>query len=391
MARYEVSVIYDGEFRRVQISPSTIDYLRPGDIIYFNNDGFASDLRVLNYDVDDWLTNDSVVGAGEYLHRKNSGEGKTDYVTIRTNGYTTSLKTITRAKDTYPDSFSFGDASNLNPKGLYSKSVTISGINAPTPVSVSSSLNAGLALMENGKIKRIQNAVENGDVVTVYYNAPDDYDKSDTINVHIGSRSDAFTVRTKKWPEPEQVINFDNSLPISLKDAGDFYGYKGSHPRLTDYYRGGGLVPSIQQNAHIPTSGRIKLSDLEDSASALYFIYKPPSQRDMKNTLDDAQTIALAWDFIDDYMVGYGNTAKDIEYRYTVSRDDGLPDFKLISKSGSPGSWSEDNTWVSVRATCPRNTERAYRGTLHIHVKNKYDSSLYITANVSYDLIFYGP
>jgi hypothetical protein len=47
---------------------------------------------------------------------------------------------------------------------------------------------------------------------------------------------------------------------ISLGDIRDEFG--GSNPvRLSDYYRGGGLVPDIFNNGSVPTSGPIKVSD----------------------------------------------------------------------------------------------------------------------------------
>ncbi len=392
MARYDVTVEYNGENRTVRVQPSVIDYLRPGDIIYFNGIGIADDLRVLNYDTADWVTKDSVVGDGEYLHRRHSGEGKTDYVTIRTNGYTGSLKTVTRAKDTYPDSYNFYSQTDRNPKGLYSQTKTITGINYATRATLSSSLNAYFLVGSNQK-PSTSTMVENGDSLTIYYNAPDDYDKKEFVYVDVGGREDNFSVQTRKWPIVDQVINFPHSGRISLRDVGEFFGWNGSHPNLTEYYRGGGLVPSILQNEHIPKSGKLRLSDMEGSASALYFLYRPPTKRAMRNVLSSGGTESLVWDFTNEYMVGYGATANDLEYRYTITRDDSLGngDFTFTSRTGSPGSWHRDNTWVRVQAYGPRNRENIYSGTLTVHVRNRQDHSLAISTTVSWDIVFYGP
>lgn len=56
---------------------------------------------------------------------------------------------------------------------------------------------------------------------------------------------------------------------IRFSDIRDEFG--GSNPvRLSDYYRGGALVPDTSANSGVPTSGAIKLSDFY-GASALVF------------------------------------------------------------------------------------------------------------------------
>jgi hypothetical protein len=56
-----------------------------------------------------------------------------------------------------------------------------------------------------------------------------------------------------------------SSGAISLGDLQTFFG--GTSPAsLSEYYRGGGLVPDIPENSGIPTSGVITLADFYDSA-----------------------------------------------------------------------------------------------------------------------------
>jgi hypothetical protein len=51
---------------------------------------------------------------------------------------------------------------------------------------------------------------------------------------------------------------------ISLLNLQNFFG--GSNPAsLSEYYRGGGLVPNITENSAIPTSGTISLSNFYNS------------------------------------------------------------------------------------------------------------------------------
>tara|TARA_R110000782_G_scaffold225926_1_gene312760 strand:+ start:7 stop:552 length:546 start_codon:yes stop_codon:yes gene_type:complete len=57
-----------------------------------------------------------------------------------------------------------------------------------------------------------------------------------------------------------------SSAPISITDISDEFG--GDLPdSLTEYYRGGGLVPDTTANASVPTSGAISLTDFFGSSS----------------------------------------------------------------------------------------------------------------------------
>lgn len=61
-----------------------------------------------------------------------------------------------------------------------------------------------------------------------------------------------------------------SSGEISLGDIQTEFG--GSNPiSISEYYKGGGLVPDTIVNSSIPTSGTIKLSDLYEGSSAPEF------------------------------------------------------------------------------------------------------------------------
>lgn len=55
-------------------------------------------------------------------------------------------------------------------------------------------------------------------------------------------------------------MTIKSSGTISIQDIVDEFGGDAPHS-LTEYYRGGGRVPDIPQNDHIPTSGTISLTD----------------------------------------------------------------------------------------------------------------------------------
>ena len=143
----------------------------------------------------------------------------------------------------------------------------------------------------------------------------------------------------------------------------------------------------------------LRISDLYDTASALYFIYKPPDKADRANTLDGSKTLELAWDILNDYNVGYGELARYLEYRYTFTSSNadlqyttGSPsDVAIHSSRGAPATWHQDNGKVWLRVTAPQNVERHYQGTLTIYCRNAIDTSLVITKTVSWSMFFYGP
>lgn len=64
--------------------------------------------------------------------------------------------------------------------------------------------------------------------------------------------------------EKASNINLSAGLAISLNDIQNFFG--GTSPvDITEYYRGGGLVPDIPQNSNIPTTGEITLENFYDA------------------------------------------------------------------------------------------------------------------------------
>ncbi|MDQ7043937.1 MAG: glycosyl hydrolase family 28-related protein [Sulfurimonas sp.] len=157
------------------------------------------------------------VSSGSY-YRINSGTYTEDNGTIR-NGNTvqvlhisseysnTSVSTIlsindvngtftstTTLKDTRPDTFSFSDEENVMRYGLIeSNETTISGINSPTPVSITAGsyyrINGGLYTDYNGTLT-------NGDTVQVRHVSSVDFNTSISTTLTIGGVDGVFTSTT---------------------------------------------------------------------------------------------------------------------------------------------------------------------------------------------------
>lgn len=405
MANYNViiQVFDDSEVQGVYFAPTTLDFLQPGDTVTFNTTGGYS-ATISNFSSSIWTNTSNLYGSGTKTVKAGVANGTVTYVTASAAGYSNSLKCTINAADENPDPFGLTNQYNIDPKALVEMPVIkISGINKNTGGSISGTGSKEVYFTKNNKPRKYTNTnISNGDQITIYVEAEYDYNEmSRTITFTVGDRTETFVVVTRKWPLPEQVINIGLSSPdnIALKaHVATFFGGE-TQPRLTDYLRGGGLVPSIQQNEHVPTNPPIRLTDLYDTASALYFIFKPPNKIGNANTLQSGKTIQLLWNIVDDYNVGYGKLAEYLEYRYTFTSDgselsngNGSPsDVTIASSTGNPGTWSQNNGEVWLTASAPTYSERFYKGTLTIYCRNAIDTSLVISRTVTWVMFFYGP
>lgn len=405
MATYNVNitVVNEAEFGGVNFVPSELPYLQPGDVVNFNATGGANP-TIYDFSSTFWTNSSNIYGSGSKTVKSGVSAGTYDFIVANASGYTRQMKCTVDQQDSTPDPFGLTNKTNIDPKALVKVGrVDITGINTEVTASVSGSGSRALYFTKGYKPRQYTSTtVEDGDYITIYAEAEYDYNEMvRNITLTVGGRSQTVQIVTRKWPLPEQVINMGISAPedIALRaHVATFFGGE-SQPRLTDYLRGGGLVPSIQQNAHVPTSPPIRLTDLYDTSSALYFIYKPPDKAASKNTSQSGQTIELVWDVVTDYNVGYGKLAEYLEYRYTFTSDgselsngNGSPsDVTINSTTGNPGTWSQNNGEVWLRASAPFYSERFYKGTLTIYCRNAIDTSLVISRTVTWVMFFFGP
>lgn len=400
MANFTVHISYDSEFRRVTALPSSLEYVKAGDTVTFSGGSFSGFSSA-------YWTSSANLGSSGGTKTVKSGitSGATTSITGIAGGRGTVAERTARipisfgARDSYPDAFGISNITNADPKALIlTPAITVSGINTEVGVSASSSSGGMAQVFVNRKDKppRSYNQVKSGDKVYLRIEAAPDYMQNVTVTVTIGTRTESFTIYNRHYPLIDQLILIGtNTTPISMRNTVvDFFGSNSTSPRLTDYLRGGGLVPSIEHNLRVPTSTPIRLTDLLGSASALYFRFRPPSKFSISNTMQSAQTRTLTWDIENEYNVGYGELAKELEYRYVITRLDNLSDSISISTSTSTGygSWSQGNRSISITASSRTSAvEKLFSGTLTVYVRNAVDTSIVISQEVSWDIIFVGP
>lgn len=405
MATYNVNVqvIDEREFGSIAFVPSSLDFLQPGDVVNFNSSGGAN-VTISQFSSTMWTNTSNIYNSGSKTVKSGVPNGTEDIILAQGAGYSRSYTIKVDQADTTPDPFGLTNKYNVDPKALvHLGTFRVNGINKGVTASITGSGSKKAYFTVNYKpAQYTSKAVSQGDYITVYAEAEYDYEEmSRSVSMTVGSRTETIQIVTRKWPLPEQVINLGISAPQDLylkQHIATFFGGE-SQPRLTDYLRGGGLVPSIQQNENVPKTPPIKITDLYDTASALYFIYKPPDKRESENTLNGGKTIELLWNVVDDYNVGYGKLAEYLEYRYEFTSDgselangNGSPsDVTISSTTGSPATWSQNNGAVWLTASAPSYSERHYKGTLTIFCRNAIDTSLVISRTVNWSMFFFGP
>lgn len=405
VAKVETVPVGDGlpDRKNYTISPQAISFLQAGDRVNFSSDGTTFKFRY--FDNGFWTNTSDIVGSGYKIVASGLAQDATDNILIYDNNTITDIdfNVTHKTVDTTPNQFNFPDRTNIDPKAQVVSFAQITGFNTAVQATVSATGSGyfGFRNAGSGQLKT-SGWVSPNETIVVVVEAPHDYEAlTRTVTVTIGGVTDTFKVVTRQWPLPEQVYHMGISAPQDLylrQHIATFFGGE-YEPLLSDYLRGGGLVPSIQENEHVPRSLPIHITDLYDTASALYFLFKPPDKGEGANTLDGGKTLSLAWDILTDYTVGYGELSRYLEYRYTFTSSNeelqhttGSPsDVTIHSSRGAPGTWHQDNGKVWLTVTAPQNVERWYKGTITIYCRNAIDTSLVISRTVDWSMFFYGP
>jgi hypothetical protein len=125
---------------------------------------------------------------------------------------------------------------------------------------------------------------------------------------------------------------------LSLNDIQTEFG--GSNPILiTEYYRGGGLVPDIAANSSVPTSGQISLSNFYNATNADYI----PAAFDITTTSASGETPVSA----DSNQISITGINTSITLNFGTSN-------AAITHSG-PGGSGFANVTVYVNGTAANN------------------------------------
>jgi len=231
----------------------------------------------------------------------------------------------------------------------------------------------------------------------VYVYAPLNYDISANVTARYHDKRDSVTFFTKEFPDPEQIIEFPvKTGEIRMSQVRQFFGFGGSHPNLKEYVRGGGYVPSLKRNEHVPKSTPIRLTDLRNTVGALYFIYKPFKKEVAADTSNSSATAVLVYNMGEEAPVGYGSFAKDLDYRFIVTRTDTDRDYTITAEGGVVTTsnpldtgWRGGNSYIKLSYRADKGEERYFRGTIRMIIRNALDHSRQIETTVEWAMFTY--
>lgn len=229
-----------------------------------------------------------------------------------------------------------------------------------------------------------------------YVHAPLGYDVSTNVTARYHDKRDSITLSTKEFPTPEQVIEFPvKTGEIRMSQVRQFFGFGGSYPNLKEYVRGGGYVPSLERNKHVPKSTPIRLTDLRNTIGALYFIYKPSRKEVAADTTNGPATVVLVYNMGEEAPVGYGSFAKDLDYRFIVTRTDTDLDYPIkiegtttTSRSFDTG-WRGGNSYLKLSYSASKSEERYFKGAIRMIIRNALDHSKQIETTVEWSMFTY--
>lgn len=293
--------------------------------------------------------------------------------------------------DTTPNAFDLGaNLSNATPSSEYtSATVTIAGINSPTPVSITN----GVFRVGTGGAWTTSTFINVGDRLTVKVSSSAAFGATVTATLNVGGVTDTFSVTNMADPASSGIgIPSGIVSPVSLLAVKAFFGGDG---RLSSYlkYPGGSLVPSILGNENIPTALPLNLSNFAGAKTALYFSTYPKYKSASKDTTQAGGTLQVTWRLNTEYFMGYGaGIWSALEYKFSMTYDNpSNPINATLYSDAGIDVWSKLNTSVWVMASSGTYTEASVRGKVTIYARHPNSPSLVITAVVPFDIDFYGP
>lgn len=132
-----------------------------------------------------------------YLRLPSSGSGSTARTATITIGSISDSMTVTTAAstDTTPNAFSFSDVTGADTLSVYTDTVTITGINAQTTATITTSDNATFKV-NNGSFSNSSKTVVNNDTVTMRLFTSSDSFTPHSGTLSVGGVSDQWTVTT---------------------------------------------------------------------------------------------------------------------------------------------------------------------------------------------------
>ena len=159
-----------------------------------------------------------VVNDGDVItvrHATGHGFLNTVASTLTVGGVSATFESTTAAQDTTPDVFSFSALTAVElSTALESGSITVSGINSPTPISITN----GEYRIGSGAYTSAAGNVNNGDVITLKHTSSGDPSTAVTSSLLIGGISADFTTTTEAAdtiPHPFNFVVVSAQQPIN--------------------------------------------------------------------------------------------------------------------------------------------------------------------------------
>jgi len=306
------------------------------------------------------------------------------------------------AADNIPDPVPSRSISFAKLSEYYTFSFTVSGLssNVSTTISVTGSSGRAYRINSGAWLTSTSN-VFNGDYIEVRVLSPSAYEQATNTTVVYGNQTNpVFTVNTGVDPLSNSTFipMGISSGPIYMTDLYNTFG--GTYPiYIKDYYRSGSLVPNISNNSpNVPTSGDIYLTNFYNTGTALYFSKSPQQQTKRTDTTNSSATATLSWNTYEnnesasDFWMGHGARMNAVvEFRYElfdVVAFGGGSSVTDVVLGASDGTYSSNNTNVTLSCSVPIRADRDYSGYVRIYARHIATQAVTIT-NTSFELTFF--
>lgn len=322
-------------------------------------------------------------------------------LSVATGNQNVNLSIIVNAStDTTPDPFYFTTVTTQPSAEAFSNTITVTGINSPTPISITG--GSGAYYTVNGGGAQTSGSITVGAKIRIRQIAPTGYNQTNTASLNIGGVVGTWGLKTPAAPDTSTVVPFPiTSGSVGLSSVIAFFG--GSDPsvpkNLQSYFKGGALVPNIDKNSAIASSGNLSLGSFRGSGSAIYYSRVPGAINLSGITLSGPVTLSAVWDHKNptvssNPIVGFGRMAYSAEYSYRVIVT-GITTGRSVASSaaGSIGSWSAWSTQGSIvlTFTSPIYTESYADGYVEFRIRPTSAPTVIATAVANFSFLAFGP
>lgn len=413
MATRTLQMWIDPELGWQIVVPPTI---HPGDTVEFEYATLGSatpaSITVSNFNSGMWTNTSSItISRGSSTNKgvRSDNTISTQQLQFSATGQTTQFRTITISPtpDTDPDPFGWSASTgNIPNSEVISASTTITGINVPVPISVTNGLYSINTIEWFSSSAGQGPQITNNQTVYLSTVSPSGFSQSKTVTATIGDRSGTWSVSTAAGPPASGLICTKDTLPIYLKpDVIDFFagddlvGPVTAPDNMRSFFRGSVWIPDIPQNAALPTSGDIELTDFLGVCTYLaltqagrnIFAGGDTTIGQTSVTVTRSLThVPTGTTLLDHPRVGHGNIISVCEISWQLIEETAGFDTGVIIGPAS-SAFADNNYVLNLTATAPVNQERTYKGAVRMRIRLKANPAIMIDHYIQYGFSFKGP